>query len=362
MTNVAELSCNRLVFRSTLRGMSHVSYVSTRWFSAFSTLVMLAACSSGQPTPKSSDSATSTESTAKADATTTPGNTTSAPQKTDIATGTPAKNGSPDIIGDRPYQLTRFEIERPAFAYTLKDAIKVDASPAPTFTKVSEKKNKITDDLEWFEKNGLQIAGRKPMKSPTTPVAQFPGLETSGSDKLHYALEHDDHFILMYGENFAATTTLFLLDKEKKVRAQFDFSTFVKPPEVVVGKEHLVEMEVYWAQKVGDILYASTGHHTYAKSSKGKNAFITAIDTDNGLVRWQSDPLVCNAKNFVIHGSYIICSYGNTDEPDFLYVISRADGKTVSKTPLTSGAEYLIMKGNQLFVRAYDTDYVFDVK
>ena len=238
----------------------------------------------------------------------------------------------------------------------------MDASPAPTLTKVSEKKNKITDDLEWFEKNGLQIAGRKPMKSPTTPVAQFPGLETVGSDKLHYALEHDDHFILMYGANFAATTTLLLLDKEKKVRGQFDFATFVKPPEVEPGQEQLVQMEVFWAQKVGDILYASTGHHTYAKTSKGKNAFITAIDTNNGRVRWQSDPLVCNASNFVIRGSYIICSYGFTDEPDFLYVISRADGKTVSKTPLKSGAQYLVMKGNQLFVRAYDTDYVFDVK
>jgi len=344
--------------------MSHATFLANRWFVAFSALAMLAACSSPQTVPNSSDSTDSAQSPAKTESTAGSANSTASPPKTDVATGKPTKNptDSTESDGDKPYQLTRFEIDRPPFAYSLKEAIKVDVSPAPTLTKVSQKKNKITDALEWFEKNGLQIAGHKPMKVPTRPVAQFPGLETSGSDKLHYALEHGDHTILMYGADFASMTMLFLLDKDQKVRAQFDFSTFVKPPEVEAGKEQLVQMEVYWAQKVGDILYASTGHHTYAKSSKGKNAFISAIDADNGLLRWQTDPLVCNTKNFVIHGSYIICGYGVTDEPNFLYVISRADGKTVSKIPLESGPQYLVMKGNQLFVRAYDTDYVFDVK
>jgi hypothetical protein len=71
---------------------------------------------------------------------------------------------------------------------------------------------------------------------------------------------------------------------------------------------------------------------------------------------------VCNTENFVVHGAYIICGYGFSDEPDFLSVISRADGKTVSKTPLKNGPSYLVLKDNQLFVRAYDVDYVFDVK
>lgn len=360
-------ACNRPSYWSTLRRMSHAMLIPTRWFGAFSALVMLTACSSGQPTPKSSDAVDSTQSIAKTESTTAPATTTAstaAPKNTEAATGTPTKNGADpnEIVGGKPYQLTRFEIERPPFAYVLKNAVKVDAGPAPILKKVSEKKNNITDDLEWFEKNGLQIAGRKPMKSPTTPVAQFPGLETIGSDKLHYALEHADHIILMYGANFAATTTLLLLDKDKIVRGQFDFSSFVKPNEVEAGKEYITNTEVFWAEKVGDILYASTGHHTYSKTTKGKNAFLTAIDTNTGSVRWQSDPLVCNASNFVVYGSYIICSYGFTDEPDFIYVISRADGKTVSKIPIKSGAQYLIMKGNQLFVRAYDTDYVFDVK
>jgi hypothetical protein len=348
--------------------MSHAKFSLSRCLGAVSALVLLAACGSGQPTPKpagSNDSTTSTQSTAKTDSTVAAGHTTTTPPKeTEVTTNKPGKAGSDltDTGGDKPYQLTRYEIERPPFAYTLKSAIPVDASPAPTFVKVSEKKNKITDDLEWFEKNGLKLAGRMPMKSPTYPKPPEPGSETMGSDKLHYLLDHGDHTILMYGANFAATTMLVLLDKAKIVRGQFDFSTFVKPPEVAAGSDPFTHMEVLWAQQAGDILYVSTAHHTDAKSSKGKNAFITAFDMNTGTLRWQSEPLVCNSTNFIMQGAYIICGYGFSKESDFIYVISRADGKTVSKTPLKSGPAYLVMKDKQLFVRTYDTDYVFDVK
>jgi hypothetical protein len=348
--------------------MSNAIFSRARWLSAFS-VVLLAACGSGQTDPKTSgatDGTATTESTAKTDSTaTTAANTAATPEKkAEVAGGTPARSGSGsnEVAGGEPYRLTLFEIARPPFAYSLKTAVKVDAGPAPTLTKASEKKNKITDDVEWFEKNGLTLAGRMPTKTPSTPEAQFPGLEMSGSEKLHYALDHGDHFILMYGANFSAMTTLLLLDKGKVARGQFNFATFVKPPEVAKGEERFTNMEVIWAQKVDDILYVSTAHHTYAKSSNGKNAFITAIGVKDGEIRWQSDPLVCNTQNFVIHGSHIICGYGFSKEDDFLYVISRADGKTVSKTKLAAGPTYLIMKGNQLYVRGYDTDYVFDVK
>jgi hypothetical protein len=59
---------------------------------------------------------------------------------------------------------------------------------------------------------------------------------------------------------------------------------------------------------------------------------------------------------------HLICGYGFTAEPDFLYVLERATGKTVSKVPLKSGPDFLIEKDGELFVRTYDTDYVFTVR
>lgn len=349
--------------------MPQTSHVLTRRLGAVFVSLILAACGSGQTSPNSSDTtdstAATTSSTAKTEATTSPPPADKpSEKKAEVAANTPTKSGTGtnEVAGDKPYRLTLFEIDRPPFAYELATPVKVNAGPAPTLTKASEKKNKTTDDAEWFDKNGLTLAGRKPTKGPNYPTPPSPSLATNGSDKLHYLLDHGDHSILMYGENFTATTTLLLLDKNQIARGVFDFSAWVKPAEVVAGEEKFTTNEVVWAQKVDDILYVSTMHHTFAKSSKGKNAFISAIGAEDGALRWQSDTLVCNAQNFVVHGAYIICGYGFSKEDDFLYVISRADGKTVSKTQLKSGPTYLVMKGNQLFVRTYDIDYIFDVQ
>jgi hypothetical protein len=327
-----------------------------KWITALSTAFLLSACGSGQSDVKSSAKPDSTSSVSS------PADATNPVGKTDAAPTGKTGSGANEVGGDEGYRLTRFEIARPPFAYTLKTAINVPATPAPTLAKVSEKKNKVTDTPEWFEKNGLSLAGRKPRNGPERPKAPSPSLDTSGSDKLHYLLDHGDHSILLYGANFIATTELLWLDKGQIARGQFDFSAWVKAPESVPGEEQFTNAEVVWAQIVEDILYVSTMHHSFAKSSKGKNAFVSAIGAKDGELRWQSEPLVCNTENFVIHGAYIICGYGFSDESDFLYVISRADGKTVSKTPLKSGARYIVMKNNQLFVRARDVDYVFDVK
>lgn len=327
-----------------------------KWITALSAAFLLSACGSGQSEVKSSANPDSTSSVPSPADATNPGG------KTDAAPTSNPGTGANEVGGDAGYRLTRFEIARPPFAYTLKTAIKVSATPAPTLTKVSEKKNKATDIKEWFDNNGLSLAGRKPRNGPEYPKPPSPGLESSGSDKLHYLLDHGDHSILLFGANFSATTELLWLDKGQLARGQFDFSAWVKAPESAPGDEQYTNAEVVWAQIVEDILYVSTMHHSFAKSSKGKNAFVSAIGAKDGELRWQSEALVCNTENFVIHGAYIICGYGFSDEPDFLYVISRANGKTVSKTPLKNGATYIVMKNNQLFVRARDTDYVFDVK
>lgn len=117
-----------------------------------------------------------------------------------------------------------------------------------------------------------------------------------------------------------------------------------------------------WAAVEGDVLYLSFGHRTYAASSKGANAYISAIDLKTGELLWRSAPLVSNAANFVIRGGHILAGYGFTAEPDYLFVLDRATGKTVSRTKVKSGPDYLFVQGDRLLVRCYDYDYVFELR
>lgn len=91
----------------------------------------------------------------------------------------------------------------------------------------------------------------------------------------------------------------------------------------------------------------------------GNNAFIAAININTGNLIWHSDPLVSNARNFVLIGDHIVSGYGFTDEDDYLYVISKTSGRTLSRQKLKTGPDWIIKKDNKLYVRTYDTDYVF---
>ena len=78
-------------------------------------------------------------------------------------------------------------------------------------------------------------------------------------------------------------------------------------------------------------------------------------------ILWRTDALVCNSRDFVIYNDVIICGYGFTSEPDFLYQIDINTGKVISEIPLNSMADYIVLKDNKVYVRCYDTDYVFEI-
>jgi outer membrane protein assembly factor BamB len=109
------------------------------------------------------------------------------------------------------------------------------------------------------------------------------------------------------------------------------------------------------------VLFVSHHHMTYSASSGGFNAYVTALDLRTGALFWRSDPLVSNGSNFLVRNGYVICGYGFTAEKDFLFVLDATTGQTVRKIPLRSGPEWLIEKDGKLFVRTYDTNYVFEL-
>ena len=57
----------------------------------------------------------------------------------------------------------------------------------------------------------------------------------------------------------------------------------------------------------------------------------------------------------------IVCGYGFTAEDDFLYRIDRDTGRILEQIPLASQAYFILQKDDRLFVRTYDTNYVFQI-
>jgi hypothetical protein len=134
----------------------------------------------------------------------------------------------------------------------------------------------------------------------------------------------------------------------------FDFKNYVRPPRIRPAEREFVYEQIVWAREADGVLYVENAHSTYAKSSYGQNAYITAIDLKTKQRLWRSRALVANANTFVLTPHYIVAGYGFTAEPDFLYLLDRRDGRVVERLLLPSGPERITRQGNRLTVRTYD--------
>ena len=142
--------------------------------------------------------------------------------------------------------------------------------------------------------------------------------------------------------------------------AGLDFTDYMYAPDLVEADKEFVDERVHDAKIVNGILYVSIFHYTYAASAPS-NAYIVAISLEDYSVIWKSKPLVCNSLNFEIVDDIIFCGYGFTAEPDYLYQLDRITGCVLEETELKSKPDYIIYVENTLYVRTYNTDYVFEI-
>ncbi|MCH3999469.1 MAG: hypothetical protein LKG90_05415 [Lachnospiraceae bacterium] len=71
------------------------------------------------------------------------------------------------------------------------------------------------------------------------------------------------------------------------------------------------------------------------------------------------DPQVANGKSFAKIYDNIVCGYGFTDEPDYIYILDAGDGHTVNRMSVKTAPSYFTLLGSYLYVACYDTGYVF---
>ncbi|WP_143140779.1 hypothetical protein [Nannocystis exedens] len=278
----------------------------------------------------------------------------------DAATG--AMLAAQSQAGERFAGRKATVLPAPPWTYTLKQPAPIEPGPPPTLSLVSETANGVGDDGEWLARNGLAL----PEYEVPNPMRGEPGTlpptipPTFGKYLLVQAIRQDGFTILFYGSDYSGGRFVAVQREDSaEIVALLDFEAYAHPPGTAAGERAFAAQRATWAALAGTVLLVGHAHHADAK---GGNAFITALDLGSGALLWRSAPLVANAADFVVHRGHVITGYGAGAEPGYLYVLDAVTGKTVSKTRVKSGPDYLFLQTGRLLVRCYDTDYVFELR
>lgn len=242
----------------------------------------------------------------------------------------------------------------------------------PRLALVSTRANNITDVDEWFAKHQLALPVYEVADTPVgwlgSPVQQLPAY-VPRSYKGHIltkAIRQPRRtMLLFYGNDFSEGRYLLALDAATgEFRYGVDFVNYARAPATLSRRDQEFTYQgINWAFEDADgTLYVAHGHSTYARTSKGMNAYLTALDPRAERVVWRSDPLVSNAANFEIIGDVIVSGYGFTNELDYLYLLDKRTGAVRQRLPVKSGPEYIVRKGARLYVRAYNSDFVLKLE
>jgi hypothetical protein len=183
---------------------------------------------------------------------------------------------------------------------------------------------------------------------PDRPAAPSWAPRSYRGAELDDAIRQQGRLFLVYGGRY-------LLGAKPQTQAilyAFDFGAFLRPPG---GGE--VE-PVTWAREADGVLYVSNGHLTYASTTRGRNAYLSAVDLRSKRTRWRSAALVANARTFVVSDDLIVAGYGFTAEPDFLYLLDRGSGRVLDRLPVPSAPELVKLRAGVLHVRTYDGQLV----
>jgi hypothetical protein len=244
-------------------------------------------------------------------------------------------------------------LERPPFPPPSTRSV---TGEGPSLTLLSETANGITDTDAWFAEHGLSLPIASVEHAPRWYPREYRG------HRLTRVIRGGEATILLYAAPWnVASVVMSVNPATRKPNYVYDFGAFVQPPDFVPDDRDFIAEDIVWAAQVGNTLYVSHAHPTYASSSKGMNAYITAVDLTTNRLAWRSDALTANAYNFEVVGGFLLAGYGFTAEDDFLYVLDMGTGETALAYKVKSAPEYLIRVGSELYVRTYDTDYVFRI-
>ena len=241
------------------------------------------------------------------------------------------KQENKETSGEIAAAVVKVTVENPSYSYYNDGSVDADAAATTLMlTDIRKESNGITDEEDWFADNGLE----KPMS-------------VYSDEEYRYEISGDSN-VLVYN-----------LDGE--LLADLDFSQSIMAEEYKPEYVDYINQRVNYAKAKDGILYVATAHLTYA-SSCPQTAYITAVDLSDYHVVWKSEPLTCNSYTIEIIGNSIVCGNGFTGDDDYLKFVDSRTGVVTEEILLKSKPDYIIQKENDLYVRTYDTDYIFEIQ
>lgn len=228
--------------------------------------------------------------------------------------------------------------------------------------ELSATKNQIIDVDEWFQRNILPRPPEPieedyryiPAETRWGKLKFFRTNEENRSVAIYEEVKErpeaakDKGFLAVYTETFNYTAVFFGPDYQPAVIYLLEE---FHPGILAMNNAHLA----------GNLLYFDCNYNGYASLADKKTGYLVALDLESGQVLWTTGNLTAAYTGFLVYKDVILAGYGFTDEPDFLYVINRHNGKVAQKIKLKTGHDHIVAKKDRLYVRTYDTDYLFEI-
>ena len=107
------------------------------------------------------------------------------------------------------------------------------------------------------------------------------------------------------------------------------------------------------------IFYGASVVNGYAQPN---TCFMFAYDLENEKLLWRSADQSYNSMNFVVEGDVLICGYGFTAEPDYLYQINRNTGEIIGRLLLKKMPDLIVEQDGKLYVHTYSYNYVIEIE
>lgn len=151
---------------------------------------------------------------------------------------------------------------------------------------------------------------------------------------------------------------IMLVDPSREVKKVYNTSAMTFPPKNRASD--IDRQSVDWAVVKDGILYFSISG--LLGFDHGQNAYVVAIDTTTDKTLWVSKPNTCNSDNFLIIDNSIVCGFGESGKPDYVYVLNRFTGVRKQQLWVASSPQWFALGSDgRLYVSIYNKHIAFKV-
>ncbi len=242
-----------------------------------------------------------------------------------------------EVAPEEPVYDGPISIENPTWKRFSDNSFKKENPGYVTIEKIKEDKSDWLDLDTWYANNNIAkpqfpYQDSKYLYSPCSPVYY---------DYMYSGLEIMD---------VATSETLY----------NFDLNILANGPDNEAGKYSAETQYIRWALIRDNMLYVELSIGGYA-SEEPDSSYIVGIDLDSSQVVFRTEPQTANGDTFVIVNDVIICGYGFTAEPDYIYILDRFTGERIEQIPVNSAPSHFELIDDTLYVACYNTAYEFSI-